>query len=420
MDDEARLAKNKRIAETKKKTKERHASMDCRSYTVKLKPNGGQTNRLHRLFAEAKWIRNAALDAQVFDGSILKSFKNDGVPVKNKAGEVEYRTLDSISVSLQQSVIQELSQNLRALASKKRKGYKVGRLKFKSEVNSVDIIQFGYNKSIKGNKVKIPKLGWMRAYGLEQFNTIEGREVANARIIRKASGFYLRITVFTSRGGETENKEYLDPIGVDMGVKTHLTLSDGTKVNCQVRTSERLRRLQRKLSRQQKRSQNWYKTKHKIRLEYERLTNRVADFANKQVHELLQHSVVVIQDENLRGWKNKKSRVRGAGKRLHYSGLGRIKSKLMNHPRVVVLDRFTPTTAWCPACGRKTKHSIDKRVFVCNNCYYNGGDRDIHAAKNILTLGIRGSACGAEGKTVVTDFSPVTEHLAVKQETVKS
>ena len=56
------------------------------------------------------------------------------------------------------------------------------------------------------------------------------------------------------------------------------------------------------MSKKQKGSKNWLRNVEQIRKEYQRITNRKNDLANKIVHEFLQYKTVVIQDEQLRNW----------------------------------------------------------------------------------------------------------------------
>ena len=96
---------------------------------------------------------------------------------------------------------------------------------------------------------------------------------------------------------------------------------------------------------------------------------------------MLQHERVYIQDENLGAWHKG-----GHGKKVQHSVLGRVKAKLISNPRVVVLDRWVLTTQFCSTCGHKTPHPQEKRTYVCSFCDETG-DRDVHAAQNMIFLG---------------------------------
>ena len=64
--------------------------------------------------------------------------------------------------------------------------------------------------------------------------------------------------------------------------------------------------------------------------------------------------------------------------------MGLVKAKLKALPQTVVLDKWIPTTKWCPRCGQKHDVSLDERMYVCE-CGYSE-DRDVHSAKNMLAI----------------------------------
>ena len=174
---------------------------------------------------------------------------------------------------------------------------------------------------------------------------------------------------------QTNGKE----IGLDFGIKTNITTSEGKKINVSVEESERLKMLQRKLQRQVKGSNNRYKTIKKIQREYQKIGNKKTDKTNKVVHELKQYSTIVIQDEQIANWH------KGLfGKKVQHSCMGLIKQKLKSLPQTIVLDKYIPTTKWCPKCGKKHSIGLDERTYVCN-CGYQE-DRDVHSAKNMLNI----------------------------------
>ena len=88
----------------------------------------------------------------------------------------------------------------------------------------------------------------------------------------------------------TNDKE----IGLDFGIKTNITTSEGKKIDVSVEESERLKKLQRKLQNQKKGSNNRYKTIKQIRRQYLKLTNKKKDKANKIVHKLKQYDCIAI------------------------------------------------------------------------------------------------------------------------------
>ena len=178
-----------------------------------------------------------------------------------------------------------------------------------------------------------------------------------------------------------DNTVMSDYCGLDFGIKDHITTSDGDKFNTLVPESPRLKKLQRKLSLQVKGSHNYVRNLVEIKKEYQKISNKKDDTANKIVHYLLsKYKIIYMQDENISGWHSGLF-----GKQVQHSILGRVKAKLVSNPRVIVLDRSVPTTQYCPDCGVLNKHSLDRRVYECSCGYFK--DRDIHAANNMIVLG---------------------------------
>ena len=279
-----------------------------------------------------------------------------------------------------------MRDNLKGLAALKKKGRKVGGLKFISEMNSIPLVQFGGTHKIRGSKVKIANIpGWMRVRGINQFTDTD--EFSSAVLIRKGKDFYVALTIYRNKDEHSSlaTKKFSPDttLGLDMGVSTHITFSDGSSVNARVEESDRLKRLSRKLARQEKGSKAFVQTKELIGDEHRKVVNKRNDAANKVTSWILGHEHVFMQDENISSWRKKYSKARGS-RSIQYGILGRVKARLVDHSRVTVLKRNVATTATC-ICGEKTPHSLDKRIFSCPTCGYSA-PRDLHAAKNMYRL----------------------------------
>ena len=378
-----RSSKNAAIAASLKATRERRKNQTCKVFELKIQSNklsATQREALFMLFVEAKWLYNDCLASELDPWNYKPGTT---VTVKNKDGEFETRSLNHLGSQMKQFVIAGITSSIRTLASLKRKGKKVGSLRFLSRYTSLDLKQYGTTYKVRGSKIRVQNVpGWLRVHGTEQ---LEGYELANAKLINKPDGYYLKVTAF--RNSDEVAQQVFDHnsvIGIDMGVKTHITTSTGGEFNAAVGETDRLKRLQRKLSRQESGSNNRNKTRRLIGVEYQKMDRRKDELANQVVHELLTNEVVVFQDDNISGWKNRKGWVK-AGRRLQHSVLGRVKSRLKRHPRTVMLGRFEPTTQRCGECGAKTKHDLSQRWFVCSVCGFTE-PRDEHAAKMMIVI----------------------------------
>ena len=199
-------------------------------------------------------------------------------------------------------------------------------------------------------------------------------------MVKKPNGYYLKVTCYIDKNKIQKQESNGKEIGLDFGIKTNITTSEGEKLDVSVEESEQLKKLQAKLENQKKGSNRRYKTVKAIRRQYQKLTNRKTDKANKIVHMLKQYDCVVIQDEQLASWQKTK----GMGKTIQHSCMGMVKSKLMKLDNVIILDKYIPTTKWCPCCHRTNELSLSDRTYKCECGYSN--DRDIHAAQNMLNI----------------------------------
>lgn len=392
MTEEERIAKNNRIREKGRETRERRKSQFCRVYRVKIDfSHLNQQQKLHMkmLFVEAKWLYNDVLTF-INDHDINEyDYKIQSVDGLDKDRQPVTHELKYLGSQMRQSVIQNLKDSMKSLSSLKKNSRKTGKLRYKSDYASINLQQheitykFYDPKHIRlqGFKERI------RIRGSEQFLNIPGLEFANAKLLNLPTGYYLAVTTFQNKGGET--KRYKPQIGIDMGIKTSITTSDGEKISVSIEETERLKKCQRLIARREKGSSNRYKAVTLLRRAYQKLTNKKIDIANKIVHKLLEHKRVCMQDENLSGWQ------KGLfGKTVQHSVLGLVKSKLMKNERVIVLPKSAPTTKYCPCCGKLKKDiKLSDRIYKCECGYVE--DRDIHAARNMILLADK-NTCGTQ------------------------
>ena len=375
-----RLEKNKNIAQTMKETYAKRKSQICKCFKFKIDESNlskQQANQLKMQFVEAKWIYNYLLDKDIyhFDYKELNTITHKD---KNK-NDVQVN-ISYISSALKQGIIKQIINQIKGLSKLKKKGYQVGKLKYKSEFNCIELKQYGNTHSIRGKKFKIQGIKKpIRVNGLKQLDKYNNIDYANAKLLYDGIDYYISLTCYIDK--DNIEKQYKnDIVGIDMGVSTSLTLSNGTKYDISIGESEKLKQLQVKMSRQKKGSNNRYKTIKKIRKEYIHINNKKNDISNKIVHSIISNNkTIVIQDEQIGKWRQDGL----SGSKIQHSILGRIKNKLSMNDRVVILDKWFPTTKYCSKCGNKVELELKDRIFECPKCKTKE-DRDIHAANNMI------------------------------------
>lgn len=376
--------KKNKIKESVKETKAKRAMQRCHVVELKVDSHKLSKNKnsvIAMMFVQCKWLYNYMLNLEK-EELYNYNTKNKVIYSLDKDGNQVERIL-TLPSQIKQKVHKQLCDNIKALSKLKNSGKKIGKLKFKSDYNSIDLKQYGNShKIVSNNRIHITGLGEVKVYGLEQIHP--DWEYANAKLIKKPSGYYILLTCYENLTlNKVNNNLNKVDCGLDFGIKTNITTSDGEKYSVWVEETERLKNLQRKKSRQVKGSNNYKRTCHLIELEYEKMSNIKKDKTNKLVSYLCQkYNRVYIQDEMIASWH------KGLfGKQVQHSFMGRLKERLKEQPNVSVISKSYPTTKMCYNCGEvHTNITLNDREFICQSCGFSE-DRDIKAAKTVMFIG---------------------------------
>lgn len=377
--------KNKRISQTFADTKQRRRNQYACAITTKVqlnKLNKSQKEHLKMLFVEAKWLYNHILNLSKSDASVdvfkLNYTKLKEVKHFDKSKKLIVSSLTHLSSQMRQDVVKGVCINIANLAKAKKKGFKVGSLKFISDYTSINLKQANISYKVIGtNKIKIQGIKKpIKVNGLKQLKKFHEYELANARLIHKPSGYYISITVYASIDTKPKVEKSKGLLGIDMGCETSFTFSNGYKEVALFEETEQIKRTYQKMCKKKKGSNNRWRCRMKLRKAYEKLYN-IKDNAAKQLCCKLKPYQVVIQDEQLKSWKENRH-----GKKVHHSIMGRVKKRLIQD-RAFVISKYAPTTKLCRYCGELNELSESDRIYECKKCGYKE-DRDIHAAKNMI------------------------------------
>lgn len=402
MTDTERLNKNQSIRESNAKTRLKRKSQICKTFKFKINKTHltkSQSEALKMYFVETKRIynyligkmNNNEIDIFNYDYRNLKTITY----LDKDRNEIIYN-IQHIGSSTMQDTVRLIKESITGLSVSKKNGNKVGSLRFKSECNSIRFKQYGITHKIKGSRFKIQGIKRpIRVCGLKQLDKYCNIDYTIANLLYDGYDYFVSLTCYMDPIITNNEKE--DIIGIDLGCKTTMTLSNGEKISVSIEESDRLKGLQAKLANQQKRSNNWYKTKSKIRKEYNKITNKKNDISNKIIHNLTsKYKIIVMQDDQISEWKDDiKSRT------VQHSILGRIKSKLKNQSNVIVLDQWFPTTKHCFNCGSSINIELSDRIFKCPVCGLKS-DRDVHAAQNMIDFYLKYKSAGTvDSKPVI-------------------
>lgn len=290
-----------------------------------------------------------------------------------------------------------------------RKGRRVGFPKFKSKDKAVP--KFTYRTGsfglVQGGRdpkaLKLPRIG--RVHCMEDVaERVGGARVLRMTVSKRAGRWYAALTV------ECDDKPMTKPpkggaVGIDLGVKTLATLSDGTVINnprCLAASERRLKQAQQALSRKTRGSKRRTKARAKVARLHAHVANQRLDAIHKATTWLTQtYSYISVEDLNAAGMvKNHR-----LAKAVSDAAFGEFRRQLeyktaSTGATLHVVDRWYPSSKTCSACGAvKAKLSLSERVYRCDGCGLSI-DRDLNAAVNILVAGSAPETQNAHGGTV--------------------
>ena len=288
-----------------------------------------------------------------------------------------------------------------------RKGRRMGFPKFKAKDRATP--RFAYTTGVFGliqgdpKALRLPKVG--RVHCLEDV----AERVGDARVLRmtvsrRAGRWYASLTVEREEPAVRRAPKG-GAVGVDLGIKTLATLSDGTVIENPrpLRKAERrLKMAQKALSRKVKGSRRRAKARAKVARLHARVANQRLDAMHKATTWLAStFSEICIEDLNTAGMvKN-----HHLAKAIMDASFGEFRRQLdyktaSTGARLHVVDRWYPSSKTCSKCGRvKAKLPLSERVYRCDGCGL-VMDRDLNAAININVAGSAPETQNAHGGTV--------------------
>ena len=287
-----------------------------------------------------------------------------------------------------------------------RKGRRVGFPKFKAKDKAT--LRFAYTigfRLIEGDPkaLRLPKIG--RVHCLENVaERVGGARVLRMTVSRRAGRWCASLTV------ERDTPAAVRPptggaVGVDLGVKTLTTLSDGTVIKnprCLAASERRLKRAQQALSRKVKGSRRRAKARAKVARLHAHVANCRSDAIHKATTWLAgTYSDISVEDLNAAGMA-KNHRLAKAVSDASFAEFRRqLEYKTARTgARLRIVDRWYPSSKTCSACGAvKAKLSLSERVYRCDACGL-VMDRDLNAAINIKVAGSAPETLNAHGGTV--------------------
>ena len=246
----------------------------------------------------------------------------------------------------------------------------------------------GKNKKRRA-RLRLSKIGFFtlivhRVFPLERVSQVCVKLNSSGRI-------YIIFVVEESEVGEQQSEEPRKAVGVDLGIARLATLSDGRYLENPrplERSLERIRLLQRRLSRKKFLSNNWLKARRKLAKQYEHVKNLRRDLFFKLGVLLSQkYDVLVLEDLNVQGLIQK-GVTRTRRMRLYDSSFSELRAVLewefRKREKLVLPVPAYNTSRECFLCGGINQSlTLEDRVFLCPHCGFIL-DRDLNASLVLL------------------------------------
>jgi putative transposase len=275
----------------------------------------------------------------------------------------------------------------------KRAGKRVGFPRFRRKgVHDSCRFTTGAIRITDARHIVLPRLGTLRTAedtdSLTHLLTAGKARILSATISREADRWFVSFGLEVDRAAP-RNRAAGEVIGVDLGVATLATLSDGTVIANPRPLTRYLRRL-RRLSRAHSRKQRGSANRRRSAMTLARLHRRIRNIRTDQLHKLTtnlakNHGRIVVEDLHVAGMV----RNRHLARAISDAGFGELRRQLIYKAawygsELVIADRFFPSSKRCSACGEVREHlTLAERTFVCGACGFSL-DRDHSAALNLL------------------------------------
>ena len=368
-----------------------------KAYKFRLYPNATQRLLINKTFGCARFIYNYFLD-KCKSNKYIKAFDMCN---EIKTLSTDYPFLKEVDSCALRCAVFNLEDGFKNFFAK-RSDYP----KFKSKFNKQTYRTTCMKSSYKGKeyssieldlvnkKIKLPKLGLVDIRGYRNLEVINGR-IINATIEKDTTNkYYISVLV-----DEIEViKKQVKPtsiVGIDLGIKDLIVTSDGEKYSNPKELQKRekqLKRLQRKLSRQVKGSNNYRKTRVKIARVHSKIKNsrkhNMISIVNNLVKE---HDIIVSEKLKVKDMSSNHNIAKNILDASFNKICEMLKWKCKLHGKYYYqVNTYFPSSKKCSHCENKTELTSDLSIrnWTCDVCG-NENDRDINASINIMFEGLK-------------------------------
>lgn len=396
--------------------------MILRAFKVQLDVNNKQQTLLLQHIGCARWAYNWALTKkkEAFD-------KKEKIPNAielhrelNKLKQSEVPWMYNSSKTSPQNALRDCDkafQNFFTRCKKKVKGKK-GFPKFKSKKNEKQSFRLDGAISVESDCIKLPRIGKIKI-AEKDYIPIDCK-ILSATVSKRAGKWFVSVQVETPDIEHSDAKN--EVVGIDLGIKTLATCSDGSiyeNPKALKKNLKKLKRKQKQLSRKKRGSKNYGKAKQKLAKLHYHISNTRKDCLHKITSKIIdENQVIVLEDLKVSNMMKNHCLAQTISDVGLFEFRRQIEYKAKwNGRKVIFADTFFPSSKTCSCCGWKNSDlKLIDRVFECKMCDMKM-DRDLNASLNLKqiytasSVGIQACGDGSSSLSETTSVSP-----SVKQE----
>ena len=368
-----------------------------KTFRFRMYPNDNQIVLMNKTFGCYRFIYNYFLSICKNNGYRCAFDMIKQLPSLRK----EYEWLKEVDSCSLRCAIFNLEDSYKNFFSK-RSGVPIYKIKCNKQSYRTNYISREYKGKkysnieldIKNNKIKLPKLGLVNIRGYRNLDVINGK-IINVTVVKETTGKYYVNVLYNVIDIIEEKVKPKWVVGIDLGVKDLIVTSSGEKYKNPKeiqKFEKRIKRLQRKLSRQAKSSKNYNKTKIKIAKQYSKLKNSRKHNIIKIVNKIVKEYDIIISEkldikEMMHNNHLSKSILDASFSKI--CNMLEWKSKIKGK-YYYQIDTYFPSSKTCSHCGEKTEitNNLGIRRWECSKCH-SINDRDINASINIMFEGLK-------------------------------
>ena len=367
-----------------------------KAYKFRLYPNDIQTELINKILGCSRYTYNHYLDKMINNG-YTTSYNN----IKDFSNTLRYEApflqeIDNIIIHKSLYNLDDtFKRNFNQIS-----GYPKFKSKYKRNSYNTPATYTGSSCNIeldlKSRKLKLPQLDWIKVRGYKNIKAINGK-IRNATISKEPTGKYY-VSILYEMYEKIPGSTPQSIVGIDLGIKKLLTLSDGITYDNNKyidKYQKRIKRKQRELSRKEKGSKNYYKCKKELAILYSKLANARKYYTHKITKKITDNYDIITCEKLTTKEMIIKGKTTKLSSKINDATFSEIIRQLLykskfKGKKFYQVSTYYPSSQICNRCNNQDRKYKDltEREYNCPKCGEKI-DRDLNASINIMFEGLK-------------------------------